>query len=124
MADIDRVEIPVQELPANGGVDTETTWTAADATNDHFFVNTGREVLLMKNTDGNPHTAMIISVPNQNGRSGDKSFTVAAAKQGSAGFFRQDLFGQRSAGFIGRVFVNLAGGEDAGVSFAVIRYLL
>jgi hypothetical protein len=116
-----RTEIPIQELPANGGVDTDLVLTAADAANDMYFQNTGRELIYMKGAAAAQRTAVIASVPDENGRSGDVTMNPAATKLAIAGPFNPSLFNQRGAGDLGKVFVNLAPGEDADVSFAVVR---
>lgn len=54
-------------------------WTAADNTNGNSFVSTGRELVLVQNTDSSGHTVTVTSVPDQTNRSGDiTAYAVAA----------------------------------------------
>lgn len=56
------------------------TWTAADATNNHYYVDAGDTILLMKNTDSAPKTVTVSSVAEPNyGRTGDQVIVVPAA---------------------------------------------
>ena len=113
-----RTQIPIQELAVNGGTDADLAWTAGDDVNEHYFLNTGREILLMRSVDGSK-TATIVSVADEYGRTGDKTIAPAAGKYAAAGPFAPKLFGQTGADF-GRVHVDLD--DDTNVHFAVIRF--
>lgn len=110
-----RTQIPIQELAANGGTDADISWTSGDDANEHYFDNTGREILLMQSDDGSK-TATIVSVADHYGRTLDKTLAPAAGKLGAAGPFPQNLFSQPGTG---RVHIDLD--DDTNVSFAVIR---
>lgn len=113
-----RVIIPVQELTENAQVDASITFTAGDASNNHYFLNTGREVLIMQSSAGGK-TATITSVADEDGRTGDLTLAPAAGIIGAAGFFNPSLFSQGGSGDLNKVFVELD--ADTGVSFAVVR---
>ncbi len=62
------------------------TWTAADATNNHFYADSGDTVLLMRNTDSTSKTVTISSVPEPSfARTGDVVVVVPAASGGVPG---------------------------------------
>ena len=112
-----RVDIPVQVIPANGGIDQEITWTAADQTDKHSFVNTGRELLLMKSATAGAKAATIVSVANKHNRTGDGA--LAPTGEGViaiAGPFLPSLWSQSG----GVVHVDIA--DETDVTFAVVRY--
>ncbi len=112
-----RTIIPVQELAENAQVDASITFTAGDASNNHYFLNTGREMLIMQSSAGGK-TATITSVADEDGRTGDLTLAPAAGIIGSGGFFNKSLFNQGGSD-LGKCFVELD--VDTGVSFAVVR---
>lgn len=114
-----RTNIPVQEVPLHGAALDDVSFTAADATNDHEFVNTGREILVMNNGDASQRTATVVSVADENGRTGDQDLAPAAGEISVAGPFPTSLWNST----LGKVYVNLSPGEDANVTFAVLRLL-
>lgn len=52
------------------------TWTATDAVNGNSFVHTGRQLLLIWNSDTNPHVVTVTSVPDASGRTGDSTKNI------------------------------------------------
>lgn len=112
-----RTAIPVQTIPANGGVLDDISWTAGDDVNDHEFVNTGREILVMKNTHTGEQTATVVSVADQYGRTGDATL----APDATTGF---SFWGPGKPAHWNStstlVYVNPV--DDTSVSFAVIRF--
>lgn len=114
-----RVAIPVQVMGRNGGGIDNVTGTAADAANDHYFLNSGRELLVMRCTDGTQKVATVVSVADAHGRTGDKTITCPATTGLSIyGPFAPGLFGQRGADR-GKVHVDLV--AATGVTFAVVQ---
>ncbi len=116
-----RTNIPVQVIPSNGGVDNDITYTAADAANDHEFLNSGNEMLYMKSTTAGAKSATAVSVSDEHGRTGDTTM----APNGSeiiavAGPFKPSVWNQRAAADAGKMFVDIA--SDAGVVFAVVQF--
>jgi len=55
------------------------TEAAADVVNFNSFVSTGKELLVARNTDTNPHTVTINSVADDKGRTGDITAESIAA---------------------------------------------
>lgn len=60
------------------------TWVAADATNKEETVHTGTEIIMLRNSGATPRVCTITSVADSRNRTGDITFTLAAA--GSAGY--------------------------------------
>jgi hypothetical protein len=59
--------------------DLAVTMAALDNVNGNSFVATGREVLLINNSDASPHTITISSVADALGRTGDiTSYSIPA----------------------------------------------
>ncbi len=79
-----RTALAVQTIPKNGGIQ-DVTLTAADAANDHEFVNDGDTFLLALNEDAGTPTVVVKSVANEHGRSVDSSSVVPAASGGVPG---------------------------------------
>jgi len=111
-----RTAIPVQSIPAFGGALEDVSWTAADAANDHEFVNNGRTLLAILNTGAAPKTVTVVGVANI------RTFNVAPsldvdttnAKQSYVGPFPMDAFNQSD----GKMHVDLA--DDTGLAFAAV----
>jgi hypothetical protein len=115
-----RTVIPIQTLPVHGGVDNLITWTAASAANDHYFENTGKELLLMRSTAVGAKSATVISVADPYNRTGDTAMapdgdTIVAI----AGPFNPVIWNQIGAD-AGHVHVDLT--VDANIEFAVVRW--
>ena len=123
-----RTEIPIQNVPAFGASLDDITFTAGDATNDHYFNNDGDTFLLMRNTDAGAKTADVII--RQTSRSLGKSGLVqtltaagGATNECFAGPFDHDIFTQPESAPdpAGVVYVDLT--DDTGVSFAALRFV-
>ena len=72
------VVIPLQPVPANSNLNP-IVWTAASASN-HYFDNTSQNVLLLfKNTDSGSHSAVVSSVADPKGRTGDMTIANAGS---------------------------------------------
>lgn len=104
-----------------GGID-DLTFTAADAANDHYFPNSGKTRLLVRNMDSSPVTVTIVSVTDIYGRDGDITLTVPAIAAGVpglgyAGPFNTTLFNQRATADLGNVHVDIT--SDTDLDFAV-----
>lgn len=117
-----RTLIAANENAAHGGGINDLTFTAADATNDHYFPNNGKVRLLVRCTDASPHTVTIVSVTDRYGRDGDITLTVPAATGANpglayAGPFDPGLFSQRGADDLGNVHVDIT--DDTDLDFAV-----
>jgi hypothetical protein len=92
------------------------TWVAADTTNGNEFTSTGREILLVRNTDGaNPHTVTVTSQPDPYNRTGD----IASDSIAANGFVAYQQFPR--AGWATTSGVIEVDGDDAQLEFAVLR---
>jgi hypothetical protein len=111
-------QTPKGPYPAGGVVSAlalDLAWAAADVSNHNEFVYTGREILLVWNTDTASHNLTLTSAPDEHGRSGDiGSYAVAAGvvsafnfRSGSAGWLESD----------GHVYFQA---DDATMKFAII----
>ena len=107
-----RVTVPLQSLDPEDSV--VLTYTAADATNDHAFTNTGRVVLLVKNGGGGAVQVTIVSTPDARGRTGDEVRSVAAGADALFGPFARQGWNQADE----TVYVDLD--ADTGVELAAI----
>jgi hypothetical protein len=94
-------QTPVGPFPAGGVVAAlalDLVFTVADVSNHNEFKFTGKEILLVWNTDASSHNLTLTSVPDEHGRSGDiASYAVAAGvisafsfRGGSAGWLESD----------------------------------
>jgi hypothetical protein len=110
-----RTNIPIEEIPANGG-SLEITGIAGDATNDHSFVNDGRTLLYVKNGDVSAKQATVVSVSDQFGRTGDEVLSVTAGETALFGPFLPAIWNQ--AGGV----VNVDLDADTSVEVAAVRY--
>lgn len=73
------------------------TYTAADSSNGNTCPITGRELLLVKNTDTAAHTITISSAPDAEGRSSDiTAYSIPASEEHVFGPF--DLAGWSNSG--------------------------
>jgi hypothetical protein len=67
-----RTVIPVTNVPADYAIAPQAVvWTALDATLGGSFASTGRELVLVRNTNATARTATLKSVADPFGRSGD-----------------------------------------------------
>lgn len=92
---------PLGPYPAGGTVSAlalDVAWTAADVGNSNKCIYTGKEVLLVWNTDASGHHFTLTSEPDEHGRSADiTSYAIAAAtvsmfnlRAGLAGWLQAD----------------------------------
>lgn len=111
------------QAPAQFGGIQNATLTAADSANGMMFPNDGRTVFVILNNDAAAKTVTIVSVPDENGRSGDIVLIVPAAAGGFPGVAITDtlppaLFSQQNAD-AGNVYVNFS--ASTSVKIAAIR---
>lgn len=110
-----RTSITVEEVLSHAT--EELTYTSGDATNDMQFVNTGREVLIVKGATTPTGTVTVKSVQDYNRRTGDLTQAVSASKEYWMGPFPPTLFNQSD----GVVHVDLD--DDTDISMTVVRML-
>jgi len=89
------------------------TFTAADDTDKNQVVLTGREIVLVQNTDTGAHTVTFTSVADPYGRTKDMTFSVPASEFRAFGPFTRE--GWSSAGQL------LIDTDDAAVLISVLR---
>lgn len=115
-----RTALTVQVIPRHGKAIDELTFTAADATNDHEFVNDGQTLLLVKNQHSSAQAVTIVSVADPFGREEDTTMSVDAGnvdpKVGIAGPFSPSLFNQAG----GLVHVDIT--DDTALEFAAVKF--
>jgi hypothetical protein len=107
---------------AGGGVNN-VTFTNSTTALGMYFVNALSARLLARNLDAAPKTVTVASVTDSDGRTGDIVLTVPAANGGVpglgyAGPFKADLFNQRGASDLGKVFVETS--ADTSLALAVV----
>jgi hypothetical protein len=111
-------QIPVGPYPAGGIVAAlalDLAWVGADVSNHNEFQFTGKEVLLVWNTDTASHNLTVTSAPDEHGRADDiASYAVAAGvvsafsfRAGGAGWLQSD----------GHVYFQ---GDNALLKFAIL----
>src|ERR1041385_6952722 len=94
-------QTPVGPFPAGGSVSAgalKINFTAADVSNHNKAPYTGKEVLLVWNTDSGSPNLTLTSAPDEHGRSGDiTSYAVPAGeihefsfRQGASGWQQSD----------------------------------
>lgn len=115
-----RTQLTVQTISKSAELE-DLTWTAASAANDHYFLNSGREVLLVKNGDASSHAITVTSVADPWGRTGDHTITTGAGDNSIDGFFEPAVWNQRGSSHLGQVFVDVGAGEDTNMYLAVVR---
>jgi hypothetical protein len=87
---------------------------ASDAVNGNKFASTGQEILLVKNTDTNPHTFTISSVADLLGRTGDiAAYSIPAGAIAAIELSAVSGWAQAD----GNIYLNAS---DATVVFAVL----
>ena len=111
-------QTPVGPYPAGGVVSAlglDIAWTAADVSNHNEFLFSGKEILLVKNTDSASHNLTLTSAPDEHGRSADITTYAVGAGLTSAFSFRGG-----SAGWLesdGHVYLQ---GDNAMLFFAIL----
>ena len=92
---------PTVVNPASDGA---LTYSATDNANGNTVVNNGKVALLVKNPTGGAIIVTVVSVPDENGRSGDIVQSIPAGGEYAFGLLSPALFNQRS-GDVGQVHV-------------------
>lgn len=106
---------PYPVLPVSASA-LDLTMTAADVSNGNNFVSTGKEILIVQNTDTGAHTITLGSAPDSLGRSGDiTAYSIAAGKISAFNFTGLNGGWKQSDGTIS---VNA---NDVSIKFAVLR---
>lgn len=90
--------------PASNGA---LTYSATDNANGNAVVNDGHVTLLVKNPTGGAITVTAVSVPDDDGRTGDVSASIPAGGEYAFGLLSPALFNQRS-GDVGQVHVTFS----------------
>jgi hypothetical protein len=108
------------QAPAQFGGIQNVTLTAADSANGMMFLNDGKTVLVVVNNDVAAKTVTIVSVPDENGRTGDIVLVVPAAAGGFPGIAITDqlptaLFTQQSTD-AGNVYVSFSASTNLKVA--------
>lgn len=107
-----RTLIATNAVPRHGVSLDAATMTAADDSNDMYFVNTGRTVLVMTNSNATTRAGSIISVADEHGRTADEPYSVAQNAIAFMGPFPPSRWNQ--AGGICHVDVTVASGLTIG----------
>jgi hypothetical protein len=108
------------QAPAQFGGIQNVTLTAADSANGMMFLNDGKTVLVVINNDVAAKTVTVVSVPDENGRTGDIVLVVPAAVGGFPGIAITDqlptaLFTQQSTD-AGNVYVSFSAATNLKVA--------
>jgi hypothetical protein len=113
-----RTALAVQVIPKGDALDN-VSFTAGDDVNDHEFINTGKEILVMIDSAAAARTAVVKSVADPaTGRLGDATLapTGGGTKICMSGPFPPPLWSQST----GLVNVDLT--DDTNITFAVVRF--
>ncbi|RLB94226.1 MAG: hypothetical protein DRH26_01755 [Deltaproteobacteria bacterium] len=108
-----RTEIAVQDFLSHDVNDI--VFTAADATNDMAFENTGKEVIILKGGSSASGSMTVASVADSYRRTGDVVQSVAADTDYFSGPFPPEVFNQSDG------LVNIDFDTDTDISLAVVR---
>jgi len=92
------------------------SYTAGDATNDHDFVNTGNEVLIVKGGAAPTGTVTVVSVADTNRRTGDITQAVSASTEYVLGPFPPNLFNVS-----GSEKVNVDLDDDTNIELRIVK---
>ncbi len=117
-----RGAITLNTLDSYGGSDTSLTWTAADATNDHTFVNDGKTFLLYWSENAATCDIEIVGVASSRTANNATTDTITipigsvTTQIGMAGPFPKAAFNQST----GVVNVNVELTPD--VQLAAVKY--
>lgn len=91
--------LTIQVVPENGSLD-DLTFAAMDDVNNNSFVNTGKEIILVRNDDASPQTVAINSRKCSHGREADITMSPAAADYSIAGPLSPSLYLEASGGTV------------------------
>lgn len=109
------IDAPFAAVSANS---LDFTFAAGDLANGNSFVCTGREVLLVLNSDPtNPYTFTVTSVDDEKGRSEDiTTYSLAAGEYAAVGVGLTNAKGWKQTS--GLVYLAVS---NAAIKFAVLR---
>lgn len=113
-----RTSIAVATAVVQDGINP-VPFVAADAANDMKFENTGREILIVRNSSGVAVQVTINSVADEAGRTGNIVESVAAGNHAVFPFLRPAWWNQRSGSDQGTVTVDFD--VDTAITVAVLR---
>lgn len=113
-----RIDIARTAVPAESAV--APNLQAADAANGMKFTNSGRESLLIRNTDASAHTVTVVSVPDEAGRTGDLAVNVPAGEIRIVDKLQPRWWNQRSGEDATTVQVDFS--AATGMEVAVLAY--
>lgn len=107
---------PFANIPVTAN-SLDFTFAAGDAVNGNSFPCTGKELLLVQNSDTNPHTFTLTSIADLKGRLGDvTAYSLSAGEFGVYAFIGADMGGWKQAD--GNIYLTVS---DVSVKFAVLR---
>ena len=111
------VQTPKGPFPGTvAATDLDYTYAAADVGNMNEFPHTGRELILVRNTDGAaPHNISLTSAPDPQKRSADIT-TYAVALNGFSVFWAGDIIGWRQTD--GNFYLEA---DDVQIEFAIVK---
>lgn len=116
-----RTKITASVMPYNGSLEA-IAWTAADATNNHYFVDDGQSILVARNSDATSKTVTVVSVADPRlRRFGDAQIVVAASASGTNGVAFYGLLPSEGWRQTGTTNVNVNVNAATGLSLAVVR---
>jgi|SRR5579859_5000698 len=90
--------------------------TAYDVANGNQFVSTGREILIINNTDVGAHTFTVNSTPDQEGRTGNLTQSVGASARYVTQMFPVEGWANGSG------MITIPSGQDSHFMLAVVRF--
>lgn len=111
--DIARTAVPREDAVA-------PNLQAADAANGMKYRNSGREALLIRNSDAAAHTVTVVSVPDEAGRTGDLVVNVPAGEIRIVDQLEPRWWNQRSGEDTGAVQVDFS--APTGMEVAVLTF--
>jgi hypothetical protein len=103
-------------LPANGIIAPaalDKTFTAADIVNGNAFLSSGRDLLVVFNSDSSSHTFTLFSAPDADGRFANVTYTVGAGVYSFVDITTSSVFIQ-ATNFV------LVTGSDTHIQFLVV----
>lgn len=103
-----RAQLTVAQSTHDG---VSISFTAANTTDGNYFLNSGRELLIVRNTGASPVDVTIDFVPDRYGRDGNKIHSVGANSYKVIGPFPRDLYNQPGE----QVHINVSGPCDLAV---------
>lgn len=99
-----RVDLPHNVVPGTvNPASLDLPLIAGDTANGHEFVSTGKELLLVHNTDAGPQDVTVVSVADSQGRTGDEVKNILADEWAILGPFKQAGWMQTD----GKIYVDI-----------------